>query len=82
VVLTEFGAENKTNLPGGEENLEARCQWVNYYLTKAKEFGVPCVQWDNNIYNASGERFGLLDRRNLEWYEPDYIKAMMDAIAK
>lgn len=82
VVLTEFGAENKTNLPGGEENLEARCQWVDYYLTKAKEFGVPCVQWDNNIYNASGERFGLLDRRNLEWYEPDYIKAMMDAIAK
>jgi len=82
VIITEFGAVNKTDLPGGEENLMARCQWVEYYVTKAKEFGVPCVQWDNNVYKGTGERFGLLDRRNLEWYEPEYIETMVNAAMK
>ena len=80
VVLTEFGAENKTKLTGGEDNLEARCQWIEYYITKAKEYGVPCVQWDNNLNNGSGELFGLLNRKTLEWYEPEYIDALMDAV--
>lgn len=80
VVLTEFGAENKSNLPGGEDNLAARCQWIDYYITKAKECGVPCVQWDNNLNSGSGELFGLFDRKTLEWYEPEYIEALMDAV--
>lgn len=80
VVLTEFGAENKTKLEGGEDNLAARCAWVTYYLTKAKEYGVPCVQWDNNLYTGSGELFGLLNRKTCEWYEPEYIEAMMKAV--
>lgn len=82
VVLTEFGAENKTNLPGGEGNAEARCEWISYYISKAKEKGVPCVIWDNNIYNADGERFGVLDRKNLTWYEPAYVEAMVEAATK
>lgn len=80
VIMTEFGAENKTKLPGGEGNLEARCQWIDYYITKAKQYGVPCVQWDNNLYNGSGELFGLLNRKNCEWYEPEYIEALMEAV--
>jgi endoglucanase len=82
VVLTEFGAENKTNLPGGEGNAEARCEWISYYISKAKEKGVPCVIWDNGIYNADGERFGVLDRKNLTWYEPAYVEAMVEAATK
>lgn len=80
VIMTEFGAENKTKLPGGEGNLEARCQWIDYYITKAKQYGVPCVQWDNNLYSGSGELFGLLNRKTCEWYEPEYIEAMMEAV--
>lgn len=80
VVLTEFGAENKSKLEGGEDNLAARCAWVTYYLAKAREYGVPCVQWDNNLYSGSGELFGLLNRKTCEWYEPEYIEAMMDAV--
>lgn len=80
VVLTEFGAENKSKMAGGEDNLAARCAWVTYYLTKAKEYGVPCVQWDNNLHTGSGELFGLLNRKTCEWYEPEYIEAMMEAV--
>lgn len=80
VVMTEFGAENKSNLDGGDGNAEARRQWIDYYITKARECGVPCVQWDNNLYSGSGELFGLLNRRNLEWFDPEYIDAMMDAV--
>ena len=80
VVLTEFGSENKANLPGGEDNLAARCEWIDYYITKAKEYGVPCVHWDNNVHSGSGELFGVLNRKTLEWYDPEYIEAMMDAV--
>jgi len=80
-VLTEFGAENKTIEDGGD-NLEERCKWVDYYVSKGKEYGVPCVQWDNGIFNATGERFGLLDRKNLEWFEPQYIETMVNAAKK
>lgn len=82
VILTEFGAENKANREGGENNPESRCRWVDYYVSKATEYGVPCCYWDNNVYYAEGERFGLLDRTKLEWFEPDYVEAMVNAAKK
>lgn len=41
VIIGEFGAMNK-------DNEEERVQWAEYYVGKAREYGVPCVWWDNN----------------------------------
>ena len=82
VLLTEFGAENKSNRAGGENNPESRIRWVDYYVSKATEYGVPCCYWDNGIFNASGEQFGLLNRRQLTWYEPEYVETMVNAAKK
>lgn len=73
VIIGEFGAMNK-------ENEAERVEWVTYYLTKAKEIGVPCLWWDNNVTTGDGEKFGLLDRRNLTFPYPDLVNAMMNAV--
>ncbi len=73
VIIGEFGAMNK-------ENEAERVEWVTYYLTKAKEIGVPCVWWDNNVTTGDGEKFGLLDRRNLTFPYPNLVEAMMSAV--
>ena len=70
VIIGEFGAMNK-------ENEDERVEWATYYLTKAKEIGVPCVWWDNNVYSGNGEKFGLVDRRNLTYPYPELLEAMM-----
>ena len=69
-IIGEFGAMNK-------ENEEERVEWATYYLTKAKEIGVPCVWWDNGAFSGNGENFGLLDRRGLEYPYPELLDAMM-----
>ena len=79
VIITEYGAECKNDRAGGEDNLSARCEWVSYYVSKAKELGIPCVCWDNGIFNGSGERFGIFNRKELTWYEPNFVDAMINA---
>jgi len=69
-IIGEFGAMNK-------ENEAERVEWATYYLTKAKEIGVPCVWWDNGAFSGNGENFGLLDRRGLEYPYPELLEAMM-----
>ena len=71
VIIGEFGAMNK-------ENESERVEWVTYYLTKTQEYGVPCIWWDNNAFNGSGENFGLFDRRNLTFPYKDLLNAMME----
>ncbi len=71
VIIGEFGALNK-------ENEAERVEWVTYYLTKAKEIGVPCIWWDNGSFQGSGENFGLLNRKELTYPYPDLLKAIMD----
>jgi len=72
-IIGEFGAMNK-------ENEEERVEWVTYYLTKAKEIGVPCIWWDNNAFSGKGENFGLLNRRTLEYPYPELLDAMMKVV--
>ncbi len=69
-IIGEFGAMNK-------DNDAARIAWATYYLTKAKETGVPCIWWDNNAFSGNGENFGLLDRRALDFPSQDLVDAMM-----
>ena len=74
VVLGEIGCINKNNP-------EARADWARYYTETAKSYGIPCIWWDNGISMAydGGEGFGLMDRRNLEWWYPEIVEAFISA---
>lgn len=58
VIIGEFGAMNKDN------NEEERAEWVKYYVNAAAEVGVPCVWWDNGLFEGEGELFGLFNRHD------------------
>ena len=73
VIIGEFGSVNKNNT-------EDRVQCVTDYLTAAKETGVPCVWWDNGAVVGNGENFGLLNRRDLMWFNNDVVDAIMAAV--
>lgn len=72
VIIGEFGAMNK-------DNEEERVEWATYYLTAAKEIGVPCVWWDNGAFTGAGELFGLFNRYTGEVVYPTLLEAMMQA---
>ena len=71
VVIGEYGMMNKNNT-------EARAAALDYYLSAAKELGVPCVWWDNGAFDGNGENFGLLDRSTCTWKYPE----LMDVFKK
>ena len=47
-------------------------------MEAAKKRHIPCVFWDNGAFNTSGENFGLLNRRALTWYYPDFVNALSE----
>ncbi len=70
VIIGEFGAMNKEN------NEDERAQWVRYYVTAAAEIGVPCVWWDNGLFEGEGELFGLFNRSDGTCAYPEVLKAL------
>lgn len=74
VILGEFGAMNKNN------NTAARVDWATYYVSKAKEKGIPCFWWDNGAFVGSGELFGLIDRNSCTWKYPEVVDALMKGL--
>lgn len=71
VIVGETGAMNK-------DNLEARIEWASYYTSVMREIGVTCVWWDNGSFSGSGEKFGLLNRRDNTWMFPEVVKAFIE----
>jgi len=72
VILGEFGVTNK-------DNREDRLAWADYYVRGAKQYGICCIVWDNNVNGVGGECFGLYDRRDGKWYHPDLAQAYVEA---
>lgn len=71
VIVGEYGCVNKNNI-------EERIECVTYYLTKAKERGIPCIWWDNNSVVGKGENFGIVDRTFPQcWRFDSLIEAIM-----
>jgi len=73
VIIGETGARSKVNE-------EARAVWATYYISKAKEIGIPCFIWDNGAFNGTGENFGLLNRLNCTWKYPAIIEGFMKGL--
>ena len=70
VVMGECGARDKGNL-------QSRVNWAAYYAASASARGIPCLWWDNAAFATSGENFGLLDRRAMEWPFPEIVEALL-----
>ena len=73
VIIGEFGAMNKNNI-------NDRVLWGENYIRIAKSYGIPCVWWDNNAFNTTGENFGLLNRDNVSWEYPELLQALMKGL--
>lgn len=75
VIMDEFGTLNKSNT-------KERVETAKYYLSVSESYGVPCCWWDNgtNCGPEQGEGFGLLDRKNLEWFYPEIVKALTSSV--
>lgn len=72
VIIGEFAAMNRNNE-------EERAAWARYYVSKAREIGVPCLWWDNGLFEGDGELLGLFDRSTYECVFPEVLKALQEA---
>ncbi len=73
IIIGEFGASDF-------DNTDSRVAWAKSYLSKAKDAGIPCVLWDNNVPNdGTGEAHGYIYRLTNTWYpnSAPVIEAMM-----
>ena len=77
VIITECGSVIKKK-KNGVQNFEEVGKWAVGYMEAAKKRHIPCVFWDNGAFNTSGENFGLLNRRALTWYYPDFVNALSE----
>ena len=76
VMITEYGAVRKS-LGDYTYNTNEVIAWLNDYLGTAKEYGIPCVWWDNNYYKSGNELFGIFDRTSCEWYSQEIADAIV-----
>ena len=81
VVIGEYGATNK-------DNLEDRLAWFDFYISTAKSFGIPCILWDNGVWQTRidengkpdySEGYGYYNRTEQTWYFPEIIKTIIKA---
>ena len=72
-IIGETSASNKNNKA-------ERLKWAQYYMGKSAEYGVPCMLWDNNVFNGSdkGECHGHLNRSTLKWYDKAFVDAVIE----
>lgn len=75
-MITEYGAVRKS-LGDYTYNTNEVIAWLNDYLGTAKEYGIPCVWWDNNYYKRGNELFGIFDRNSGEWYSQEIADAIV-----
>lgn len=76
VVIGEFGAQNKNND-------DARVKYAETYAAFAKQYGMPCIWWDNhNFWNQDGEMFGIFDHNSCTFTYGRIADAMINVYGK
>ena len=72
VIMGEFASRDKNNL-------EARLEWLDYYLDRANEVGVPCLWWDTGqVKTIENMTFSIFDRRTATWLFPEIVEMLID----
>ncbi|OUM61694.1 glycoside hydrolase family 5 protein, partial [Piromyces sp. E2] len=73
VIMGEFGAVNR-------HNEDERAKWAETYVKSAKAIGVPCILWDNGVFEGEGERFAIIDRAQLKIAYPKLVTGLMNGL--
>lgn len=65
-----------------KNNPEDRYSWIKTFVSGAKEYGIPCIWWDNGQINGSQENFGLIAKRSVSVYEQsqNVYQGLMDGL--
>jgi len=71
VVMGEFGSSDRNG------NLQDRVNYTAWYIASASARGIPCIIWDNHVFEGNGDAFGLIDRNTCKWVHPDIVLAMI-----
>jgi endoglucanase len=77
VIISEFGATNRNNL-------ESRVEWTEFFVSQARERGIPCFWWDNGLLRVTSsprQSFGLLDRETNEFRYREIVEALLRGAA-
>lgn len=81
VIITEYGSVSKMiDKDWYISNTDEVAKWASHYISTAEKYGIPCVWWDNGYHDSGNELFGIFNRRELTWYEPEIVKAIVDAL--
>lgn len=75
VLIGEFGALEKKDADG--DHMQDRVDFTAFYVASARARGMTACWWDNHAFSGDGEKFGLIDRKTLEWKAPKILEAMM-----
>ncbi|MBR5512861.1 MAG: cellulase family glycosylhydrolase [Ruminococcus sp.] len=59
LIIAEFGCV-------GIADDTTRSEYYSYYISTAKERGIKCFVWDNNIFGGD-EGYGILNRTSMKW---------------
>ncbi len=71
VVIGEFGAT-------GKDNTADREKYAKIYATFAKQYHMPCIWWDNNLFGKGSEQFGIFNRNSLSFTYGGIADAMIN----
>jgi endoglucanase len=76
VVIGEYGATNKNNLAD-------RVAFFTTYVSKAHEYSICPILWDNGNYQVPSngsfsELYGFYNREEQTWYFPEILEAIVD----
>ncbi|MCL2444162.1 MAG: glycoside hydrolase family 5 protein [Treponema sp.] len=66
VIIGEFGAGNKNNIT-------ARAEWAEFYVSYARSKNIPCFLWDMGQESQSS----ILNRSNSTFLFPEYVQALL-----
>lgn len=83
VIITEYGSVSKMiDKDWYISNTDEVAAWVSHYIGTAEKYGIPCVWWDNGYHDSGNELFGIFNRQELTWYEPEIVEAIMNSLKK
>lgn len=83
VIITEYGSVSKMiDKDWYISNNDEVAKWAAHYIGTAENYDIPCVWWDNGYHKSGNELFGIFNRQELTWYEPEIVEAIMESLDK
>ncbi len=81
VIITEYGSVSKMiDKDWYISNTNEVAKWASNYISTAEKYGIPCVWWDNGYHDSGNELFGIFNRQELIWYEPEIVEAIINSL--